>query len=546
MSETAVAAPKASKTRIVNLDAGRLVPHPNNREFPVTGEEWEQFVESIRFRGVVLPVLVRPMGDDWQIIAGHRRTAAARACGMLTVPVIIQAMDDKQAMEMVFVDNLMAVDLNPVDEARGVAGLMEVGMTAEHISERICKDIRWVRTRQGILPLGDEVVAAMKLPKEDPKHLGVRVVEEILKAPEELRAEAIQLVMHPDFEAAVLNPRQAAEVIQEQLVKPWQARIEWEQGREKIAKKGWRPRLEKQCLRGTKKELVVMSVPWADTEKVTKGGVEAEKLVPVGEQTPEAPQFLRWFHLAVRHGMPVRVVHDPAGGQDKSLALVDGRVLIDAEEANAESLNRAERDLAAAEDEAVNASHEADRTDAQKRIPELKTLIESLRPWLVTKARGRVSREAVPAKAPVGGSVVGEPVSGEEPEEPVMTCEGCGEGCGERYRCMDCGKMHCMGCVVTVEEDWRCDACEGARLDVPAFLRKKPEEAAPVQDEEDPPWIAIRSRPLRMLRTAALSGEAGLACEVVPEWAKALEPQHVLDVLDWIQGLRGEEVAGDQ
>lgn len=420
-------------------------------------------------------------------------------------------------------------------------------MSTEEIAERICRDVRWVRTRQGILPLGDEVVAAMKLPKEDPKHLGVRVVEEILKAPEELRPRAIQLVMHPDFEAGVLNPRQAAEVIQEQLVKPWAAQAEWEASREKLAKKGWRPRLEKQCLRGTKKELVVMSVPWGDTERVTKGGVEAEKRVAVAELTPEAPQFLLWLHLAVRHGMPVRVVHDPAGGQDKSLALVDSRVLIDAEEANAESMNRAERELVAAEHEAQHATNAADRVDAQKRVPELKTLIDSLRPWLVTKARGRVSREeVVPAKAGVPsdqGSVRSEQP---EAEEPVMTCEGCAEGCGERYRCVDCGKMHCMDCVVTLDDGWRCDACEGARCEVPARAAVPSDQGSVISEQpvdEEPEWIAIRSRPLRELRTAARSGEKGLACECVPEWAKALEPQHVHQVLDWVQWLREEVTA---
>jgi hypothetical protein len=437
-------------------------------------------------------------------------------------------------METVFLDNLMAVALTPVDEARGVAGLEEVGMSTEEIAERICRDVRWVRTRQGILHLGDEVVAAMKLPKEDPRHLGVRVVEEILKAPEELRPRAIQLVMHPDFEAGVLNPRQAAEVIQEQLVKPWAAQAEWEANREKLAKKGWRPRLEKQCLRGTKKELVVMSVPWGDTERVTKGGVPAEQKVPVAELTPEAPQFLMWLHLAVRHGMPVRIVHDPAGGQDKSLALVDARVLIDAEESNAEALGRAERELAAALHDAEHASNEVDRTDAQKRVPEIRTLIKSLEPWLVTKARGRVSRDPTP---PSGLRGAGQPET-EEPEQPVMRCEGCGEGCGERYRCGDCGKMHCMGCVVTLEDEgYRCDACDaGPRAEEEERRTSNIEQRT--SNDEDPEFVTLRFRPLVMLRTAALSGEEGLALDEVPEWAKALEPEQVIAVLDWIQGLR--------
>ena len=353
---------------IVMEQPQRLVPHPYNRDFPTSGDEWEQFVESIRFRGVMSPIMVRKMGHDWQIVAGHRRTKAAMVAGLLEVPIQVEELSDKEAMEIVFVDNLLAVGLSTYDEALGVKGLLETGYTPEKLAQRCCKDIRWVKTRQAIFDLGDEVVEAVKKPKEDPGHLPVRSLEEIIKVPEELRAEAIQIVLFPDFQPAVLSPMQAKDVLEERLVKPHAARIEWEKTRDKLVKE-WKKRLGPKCLKGTRKELLVTSVPWESCEATAKGGVPAERPVPMGEHSADAPQFMCWLHLAVRHGMPVRIVHDPAGGQDKSLALVDVKVLQEAEESRA----------------AINALG--------------KPIDPEFKPWLITRARGAISRETAAGSA---------------------------------------------------------------------------------------------------------------------------------------------------
>ena len=352
---------------IIMAQPQRLIPHPYNRDFPTEGEEWEQFVESIKFRGVMSPIMVRKSGHDWQIVAGHRRTKAALTAGLREVPIQVEDLSDKEAMEIVFVDNLLAVGLSTYDEALGVKGLLETGYTPETLAKRCCKDIRWVKTRQGVFDLGDEVIEAVKKPKEDPGHLPVRSLEEILKVPDELRGQAIQLVLNPEFQPEVLSPMQAKDVLEARLIKPHAARLEWEKTREKLAKE-WKKRLAKLCLKGTKGDLVVMSMPWESCEATAKGGVPADRPVPMGEQSADAPQFMCWLHLAVRHGMPVRVVHDPAGGQDKSLALVDVRVLQDAEESRA-------------------------------AIDQLgKPVDPEFKPWLITRARGAISREpAAPA-----------------------------------------------------------------------------------------------------------------------------------------------------
>lgn len=352
---------------LIEITLDRLEDHPGNREFRVTGERWEAFQGSIRDRGVLQPLLVRPHPPEgYQVVAGHRRKRAALGAGLKAVPCLVKELTDREALEMLVVENLEREDLDPVEEARGVRALIEgCGMAPGEVAARLCRSLEWVRTRQLVLDLPEEAIAAMRLPKDDDRHLHVGTVQLMLELPGEERETAVQMVLHPDFQIRTLSPRQAAEAIREVIVKPRKAKEQWEAMREGLAKT-WRQRLRGNALRGTREDVQVQVPPW-DECQAARPGRAAEEGVPLAETTTEAPSPLLWQHLATRHGLAIRIL--PDDGTDKSRAVVDELLLRQAEQALAE--------------------HGKEK------------------PWLITRAKDRVTKEAAVDRAL--GALEGEP-----------------------------------------------------------------------------------------------------------------------------------------
>jgi ParB family chromosome partitioning protein len=96
---------------------------------------------SIAEHGVLQPILVRPVpGGAYQIIAGERRWRAARAAGLTEIPVVVREMNDEETMVAALIENLQREDLNPVEEAKGYASLMEeYNLTQEETARRVGK-----------------------------------------------------------------------------------------------------------------------------------------------------------------------------------------------------------------------------------------------------------------------------------------------------------------------------------------------------------------------------------------------------------------------
>jgi ParB family transcriptional regulator, chromosome partitioning protein len=100
-----------------------------------------ELAESIRLHGVLQPLLVRPLGDGYELIAGERRWRAARLAGLRTVPAVVRgdAGSDEQLV-LGLIENLQRTDLDPVEEARGLRRLIEeFGLTHEDVAQRLGK-----------------------------------------------------------------------------------------------------------------------------------------------------------------------------------------------------------------------------------------------------------------------------------------------------------------------------------------------------------------------------------------------------------------------
>jgi ParB family chromosome partitioning protein len=116
--------------------------------------------DSLRERGVLQPVLLRPLpGGTYELIAGERRWRAARLAGFETVPALVRAQDDAESLELALIENMAREDLNPVEEARACALLVdELGLTREDVGRRVGRSRVAVSNLLRLLDLPDEVL----------------------------------------------------------------------------------------------------------------------------------------------------------------------------------------------------------------------------------------------------------------------------------------------------------------------------------------------------------------------------------------------------
>ncbi len=121
-------------------------------------EALEDLVHSIRSHGVLQPLLVRPVRDGYQLIAGERRLRASQEADLQEVPALLMDVSDKEAVELTLIENLQREDLNPIEEAEGYQSLSnEFGMTQEQIAERVGKGRASVANSLRLLSLPDAV-----------------------------------------------------------------------------------------------------------------------------------------------------------------------------------------------------------------------------------------------------------------------------------------------------------------------------------------------------------------------------------------------------
>lgn len=107
--------------KLISIDLIRPNPRQVRKDFPQ--ESLEQLAASIRERGLLQPIRVRPDGDGFQLVAGERRWRAARMAGLTEIPAIVSEESDSQAMLDSLIENLQREDLNPVDRAEGLRQL---------------------------------------------------------------------------------------------------------------------------------------------------------------------------------------------------------------------------------------------------------------------------------------------------------------------------------------------------------------------------------------------------------------------------------------
>src|SRR4051794_28903655 len=139
---------------------GLIPPNPRQPRRAFDEDSLVALADSLRARGVLQPVLVRPVpGGSYELIAGERRWRAAQLAGLETIPAVVQPHEDAETLELALIENMAREDLNPVEEARACALLVdELGLTREDVGRRVGRSRVAVSNLMRLLDLPDEVL----------------------------------------------------------------------------------------------------------------------------------------------------------------------------------------------------------------------------------------------------------------------------------------------------------------------------------------------------------------------------------------------------
>ncbi|MEQ1785006.1 MAG: ParB/RepB/Spo0J family partition protein [Hyphomonadaceae bacterium] len=139
----------------------RIVPNPKQPRRTFIEGELEELAESIRTKGVIQPILVRPdpaQPEMFEIVAGERRWRAARRAGLSVIPAVVREMDDREMLEIAIIENVQRSDLNAVEEAEAYKALIDrFGRTQESVAQQVGKSREHVSNTLRLLSLPEDV-----------------------------------------------------------------------------------------------------------------------------------------------------------------------------------------------------------------------------------------------------------------------------------------------------------------------------------------------------------------------------------------------------
>lgn len=157
-------APRDELQELRPVPIDMIDPSPNQPRRAFDEDGLVALAGSIRARGVLQPVLVRPLASGrYELIAGERRWRAARLAELGSIPAVVRRHDDAASLEVALIENMAREDLNPVEEARACAALVEeIGLTREEVGVRVGRSRVAVSNLIRLLDLPDEALELLE------------------------------------------------------------------------------------------------------------------------------------------------------------------------------------------------------------------------------------------------------------------------------------------------------------------------------------------------------------------------------------------------
>jgi ParB family chromosome partitioning protein len=207
-------------TAVRDIPLEKVVPNPGQPRMTWHEETLAELGASIREHGVLQPILVRPAGDQYEIIAGERRWRASKLAGKETIPAIVERFDDATALEIALIENLQREDLSPLDEAviyKKMTG--ELGYSIRNLATKLSKDKGYVENRLRLASAPDDVrdmvaqrydtlSAAYELMKLENKRRRQSLAKQIIAGKLTLLRlhDQVERILHPGVKTPKLEP----------------------------------------------------------------------------------------------------------------------------------------------------------------------------------------------------------------------------------------------------------------------------------------------------------------------------------------------------
>ena len=151
----------AGGVETISIDA--IKPNAAQPRKTFDKEKLEDMAASIKEHGIIQPIIVRPSGKGYEIVAGERRYRAARAAGLKEVPCIVRELTDRENMLFAIIENMQREDLNPIEEAEGLHSMAETyNLTQEEISKSVGKSRPYITNSLRLLNLEPEVLEMVR------------------------------------------------------------------------------------------------------------------------------------------------------------------------------------------------------------------------------------------------------------------------------------------------------------------------------------------------------------------------------------------------
>jgi ParB family chromosome partitioning protein len=151
--------PKSNSSEdFIEIDLDLIEPNVMQPRRRFDEQKLEELAQSIRSNGVVQPLLVRRVGNRYQLIAGERRWRASQLAGIQKVPAVVKDIPDDKLLELALIENIQRQELNPIEEAQAYKRLMDsLGLTQEGVALRVGRDRSFITNHLRLLRLPEDI-----------------------------------------------------------------------------------------------------------------------------------------------------------------------------------------------------------------------------------------------------------------------------------------------------------------------------------------------------------------------------------------------------
>lgn len=157
--ETEIVDEGKSTGGITEIPLDELRSNPYQPRVNFDSASLDELAESIKEHGIIQPVIVKQSIKGYELVAGERRTRAARLAGLKTIPAIIKDFNDIEMMEIALIENIERENLNPIEEARAYDNILKINnITQEELAKKFSKSRSYITNMLGLLQLPEEAV----------------------------------------------------------------------------------------------------------------------------------------------------------------------------------------------------------------------------------------------------------------------------------------------------------------------------------------------------------------------------------------------------